>query len=129
MTRKTSKATPRPPTLSNSLTVKAGPTGMQKVLKQNLHKIVIYVNKPRLFEGFFSVDETVKSIPILCSSCSRLCDYFARFKICSAITMYKLWWHYNLNVILFFIINKNKYIIMVLMDKLYFLLLNSLTQK
>jgi len=35
------------PTLSNLLTVKAGPTGMQKVLKQNLHKIVIYVNKPR----------------------------------------------------------------------------------
>jgi len=35
------------PTLSNSLKVKAGPTAMQKVLKQNLHKIVIYVNKPR----------------------------------------------------------------------------------
>jgi len=33
--------------MSNSLTVKAGPTGVQKVLKQNLHKIVIYVNKPR----------------------------------------------------------------------------------
>ena len=47
MTQKTSKAKPRPPTLSNSLTVKAGPTGMQKVLKQNLHKIVISVNKPR----------------------------------------------------------------------------------
>jgi len=45
VTQKTSK--PRPPTLSNSLTVKAGPTRMQKVLKQNLHKIVIYVNKPR----------------------------------------------------------------------------------
>ena len=44
---KTSKAKPRAPTLSNSQTVKAGPTGMQKVLKQNLHKIVIYVNKPR----------------------------------------------------------------------------------
>ena len=37
MTQKTSKAKPRPPTLSNSLTVKTGPTGMQKVLKQNLH--------------------------------------------------------------------------------------------
>jgi len=37
----------RPPTLSNKLKVKAGPTAMQKVLKQNLHKIVIYVNKPR----------------------------------------------------------------------------------
>ena len=46
VTQKTSKAKPRPPTLSNSLTVKARP-GMQKVLKQNLHKIVIYVNKPR----------------------------------------------------------------------------------
>ena len=45
MTQKTSKAKPRPPTLSNSLTVKAGPTGMQKLLNQNLHKIVIYVNK------------------------------------------------------------------------------------
>ena len=47
VTQKTSKAKPRPPTLSNSLTVKAGPTGTQKVLKQNLHKIVLYVNKPR----------------------------------------------------------------------------------
>jgi len=47
VTQKTPKAKPRPPTLSNSLTVKAGPTGMQKELKQNLHKIVIYVNKPR----------------------------------------------------------------------------------
>jgi len=46
VTQKTSKAKPRPPTLSNSLTVKAGPTGTQKVLKQNLHKIVLYVNKP-----------------------------------------------------------------------------------
>jgi len=26
---------------------KAEPTAVQKVLKQNLHKIVIYVNKPR----------------------------------------------------------------------------------
>jgi len=42
-----SKAKPRPPALSNLLTVKAGPTAMQKVLKQNLHKIVIYVKKPR----------------------------------------------------------------------------------
>jgi len=47
VTQKTSKAKPRPPTLSNSRTVKARPTGMQKVLKQNLHKTVIYVNKPR----------------------------------------------------------------------------------
>ena len=69
MTQKTSKAKPRPPTLSNSLKVKAGPTAMQKVLKQNLLKIVIYVNKPRpaAREDFFSVDETVKSIPILWS--------------------------------------------------------------
>jgi len=45
--QKTSKAKPRPPTLSNSLKVKAGPTVMQKVLKQNLLKVVIYGNKPR----------------------------------------------------------------------------------
>ena len=42
VTQKTSKAKPRPLTLSNSLKVKAGQTAMQKVLKQNLHKIVIY---------------------------------------------------------------------------------------
>jgi len=42
-----SKTKPRPPTLSNSLKVKAGPTAMQKVLKQNLHKVIIYENKPR----------------------------------------------------------------------------------
>ena len=47
VTQKTSRAKARPPALSNSLTVKAGRTGMQKVLKQNLHKIVIYVNKSR----------------------------------------------------------------------------------
>jgi len=47
VTQKTSKAKPRPPTLSNSLEVKAGPTALQKVLNQNLHKIVIYENKPR----------------------------------------------------------------------------------
>jgi len=39
VTQKTSKAKPRPPTLSISLTVKAGPTGMQKELKQNLHNL------------------------------------------------------------------------------------------
>ena len=47
MTQTTSKAKPRLPTLSNALKVKAGPTAMQKVLKENLHKIVIYENKPR----------------------------------------------------------------------------------
>jgi len=47
VTQKTSKAKLRPPTVSNSPTVKAGPIGMQTVLKQNLHMIVIYVNKPR----------------------------------------------------------------------------------
>ena len=47
MKQKTSKAKPRPSTLSNSLIVKAGPTGMQKVLKQDLHKFVIHVNKSR----------------------------------------------------------------------------------
>jgi len=33
--------------MSNSLKLKAGPTAMEKVLKQNLRMIVIYVNKPR----------------------------------------------------------------------------------
>jgi len=42
VTQKTSKAKPRPPTLSKSLKVKAGPTAVQKVLKQNLRKIAIY---------------------------------------------------------------------------------------
>jgi len=45
--QKTSKAKPRPTTLSKSLKVKAGPTAMEKVLKQNLCKVVIYENKPR----------------------------------------------------------------------------------
>jgi len=35
------------PTLSKSLKVKAGPTAVQKVLKHNLRKVVIYENKPR----------------------------------------------------------------------------------
>ena len=47
MTQKTSKAKPRQPTLSKSLKVKAGPTAMEKVLKQNLRKVVIYENMPR----------------------------------------------------------------------------------
>jgi len=47
VTQKTSKAKPRPPTLSKSLNVKTGPTAMEKVLKQNLHKVVIYKIKPR----------------------------------------------------------------------------------
>jgi len=47
VTQKMSKAKPRPPTLSNSLKVKAGPTAMHKALKQNLHKIVIFENNPR----------------------------------------------------------------------------------
>jgi len=34
VTQKTSKTKPRPPTLSNSLKVKAGPTAMQKVRKK-----------------------------------------------------------------------------------------------
>jgi len=45
--QKTSIAKPRPPTLSNSLKVKAGPTAMQKVLKQNLLKVVICGSKLR----------------------------------------------------------------------------------
>jgi len=47
VTQKTSKAKPRPSTLPNSLKVKAGPTAMQKMPKQNLRKIAIYENKPR----------------------------------------------------------------------------------
>ena len=46
VTQKMSKAKPRLPTLSKSLKVK-GPTAMEKVLKQNLRKVVIYENKPR----------------------------------------------------------------------------------
>jgi len=44
--QKTSKAKPRLPTLSTLLKVKAGPTAMEKVLKQNQHKVVIHENKP-----------------------------------------------------------------------------------
>jgi len=47
VTQRSSKAKARPPTLANSLKVNAEPTAMPKVLKQNLHKIVFYVNKPR----------------------------------------------------------------------------------
>ena len=60
-----SKAKPRLPTLSNSLTVKAGPTGMQKVLKQNLHKIVIYINKPRPEAKDYSQSTANKGCKIL----------------------------------------------------------------
>jgi len=44
--QKVSKAKPRPLTLSKSLKVKAGPTAMQKVLKQSLCKVITYENKP-----------------------------------------------------------------------------------
>jgi len=47
VTLKTSKAKPRPPTLSKSLKAKAGPTAMEEVPKENLGKFVIYENKPR----------------------------------------------------------------------------------
>ena len=50
VTQKTSKAKPRPPTLSKSLEVKAGPTAMEKVLKQTLCKVIIYENKLRPVE-------------------------------------------------------------------------------
>jgi len=33
--------------LSKFLLVKAGPTAMEKVLKQNLFRVIIYENKPR----------------------------------------------------------------------------------
>jgi len=46
---KMSKAKPRPPTMSKSL--KAGPTAMQKMLKQNLRKVKIYKIKPRPARG------------------------------------------------------------------------------
>jgi len=50
--QKTSKAKPRPSTLSNSLTVKAGPTGMQKVIKQCLlrHTVISCVTESFAFE-------------------------------------------------------------------------------
>ena len=52
--QKTSKAKPRPPALSKSLKVKVGPTAMEKVLKQNRCKVVIYENKPRPAEKYYS---------------------------------------------------------------------------
>jgi len=45
--QKTSKAKPRPPTLSKWLKVKTGPTAMEKALKQNLRKVVTYENMSR----------------------------------------------------------------------------------
>ena len=42
-----SKAKHGAPTLSKSLKVKAGPTVMEKLLKQNLRNVVIHKNKPR----------------------------------------------------------------------------------
>jgi len=49
--QKTSKAKQRLPTLSKLLKIKAGPTGMQKVLEQNLRKVIIHENKPRPAAG------------------------------------------------------------------------------
>jgi len=46
LTQKTSKAKPRPPTMSKSVEVKAGRTAVQKMPIQNLRKVVIYENKP-----------------------------------------------------------------------------------
>jgi len=45
VTQKTPKAKPWPPGMSKPL--KAGPTAMQKMLSQNLRKVVTYENKPR----------------------------------------------------------------------------------
>jgi len=47
VTQKTSKVKPSPATLSKSLKVKAEPTAMENVLKQNLRKVVICEIKPR----------------------------------------------------------------------------------
>jgi len=47
VTQKTSKAKPTLPTLSKSLKVKAGPTAVEKLLKQNVCKVGIHENKPR----------------------------------------------------------------------------------
>jgi len=46
MTQKTSNANPRQPATSKTLKANAGPKVMQRILKQNLRKAIIY-NKPR----------------------------------------------------------------------------------
>ena len=52
MTQKTSKANPRQPATSKLLKANAGPKVMQRILKQNLHKAIIYDNKPRPAANF-----------------------------------------------------------------------------
>ena len=47
MTQKTSKANPRQPATSKSLKANAGPKVMQRILKQNQRKAIVYDNKPR----------------------------------------------------------------------------------
>jgi len=47
VTQKTSNANPRQPATSKSLKANAGPKVMQRILKQNLRKAIIYDNKPR----------------------------------------------------------------------------------
>jgi len=47
VTQKTSNANPRQPATSKSLKANAGPKVMQRILKQNLRKAIIYYNKSR----------------------------------------------------------------------------------
>ena len=47
MTPKTSDANPRQPATLKSLKANAEPKVMQRILKQNLRKTIIYDNKPR----------------------------------------------------------------------------------
>ena len=51
VTQKRPKAKPRSPAMSKLLKAKAGPTAVQKMLKQNLRKTVIYESKPRPARG------------------------------------------------------------------------------
>jgi len=48
VTQKTLNANPRQPATSKSLKANAGPKVMQRILKQNLRKAIIYDNKTRL---------------------------------------------------------------------------------
>jgi len=47
VTQKTSNANPRQPATSKLLKANAGPKVMQRKLKQNLRKAIIYDSKPR----------------------------------------------------------------------------------
>jgi len=61
-----SKAKPRLPTLSKSLKVKAGPTAVEKVLKQNLREVVIYENSQDQQQEAFCLSTTPNQIFFHC---------------------------------------------------------------